>query len=957
MKELRDGFLPVAAMADSRETRKQMEQLGMSMTEILLQGKDTGNYLYFAAALDKLRKFAASDRVLPGTTLSKNLQPLVNKMEELDTLAAGERAGLPKGAENPFVFSQLREELGEFASYIGICIDMQSDSFRLGTEEVELLRALDGMYRHFELPEQRDWQALRIAVPAMGGPVSMDDNVVDGLPSHWQQKALIAQSEAAGREALAKSGTGSARLLLDSRRAALADEKLRQAGEKIPDSPASRAYLLFYSLSYELVKYQKKYEDDMEKGSMETMRSMLGEMMILDDMMAGPDSHPQGEEPRPEEVEKCLREHTWPALVRHFGSFTPTSKISGEDSRLFRIMYELQNTLALPEQVDGADMRKVYNYTPDPGEPEAVWPGALKQAHSVWARQLRTRTLEIDEKARQEEERRLAEEAKRRREEADRRQMKEMYRTVLATEKIRERERLEERRRKEAAEEAERMAEEEEAARIAAEARRAEEEAKELERQLREEKENTIQIPVSPRDQLAQDPQVKELMQEAEAARKKSPPREEEPAPEPPVGRDKTWGKFASELREYLKETVYVTDALSPRKKDPGPMDIPHIGQIVQFLVAEGRYGGEPLKSRTIDERELVRESNQLMRDPGFLRLLKERDFRDLVAERRVKYAWERIAEASAEEYAKKGETSPYAYTVAEKQRLEQRLLEERKRPVKTVVDSVYLGLTDERYNADIRKSGFLFFKPADTGLYQTAVGQLKKLRDTAPGEEYSLADLRETKLALRAYLDDRKDVRSHEYGRRRWEKLMCAYKALEEPDRFAQYCAEVNAHRGLTDPLDPNYVHPSAFGPERADLNNPQVPMNEAYRQLRQEYSRAKAAGENDALLKYFSRVAAMRTQAALKLSPDGKQDPGQPIRGDWGVLLDMQKLGQQAKELAEDHSFRSVFQGGDREALLSEAMRILAPKTADWLGKASEPSPEPAETKKEKSRGISKE
>ena len=963
LNALKRGLLPVEAMAGSQETRKQMEQQGMSMTEMLIQGEDSGNYLYFAAALDKLRKFAGSDRVIPGTYFHGGIQPLVKKMEELDTLTAGERAGLPQGAENPFIFSQLREEMGSFASLVGNCIDMKSKDFRLGTEEVGLLRALDGMYRHFGLPEQKDWQTLRSAVPAMREPVPMDDGMLDDLTSHWQRKALTAQSEARKRDALAKSGTGSALLLMNSRKAALADEKMRAEGAEIPDSPQSRAYLLFYSLSYELVKYQKKYEDDMEKGSLEAMRSMLGEMMILDDMMAGPDSHPQGEEPRAEEVEKCLREHTWPTLVRHFGSFTPTSKISEEDSRLFRIMYELQNTLALPEKVDGADMRKVYNFTQDPDKPEEVWPDALKQAHTVWARRLRTRTLEIDKNARREEERRLAEEARQRQAAADQKQMKEMYKRVLATEKYREQVKEAEFRRKQeaerAAEEAERMAEEEEAARIAAEARRVEEEAKERERLLQEKKESEIVIPVSPQDQAAQDPEVRKLMQEAEEARKKSPPPEKEMAPqEPPVGRDKTWGQFALELREYLKENVYFTDALSPRKKDPGPMDIPHIGQIVQFLVAEGRYGNEPLKSQTIDERELVQESNQLMRDPGFIRLLKDWDFRDLVAGRRLKEAWERITAASVEECAKKGQMSPYSYTVEEKQVLEQRLLEEKKRPVKTVVDSVYLGLTDERYNADIRKRGFLFFKPSDTGLYQTAVAQLKKLFDTNPGEDYRRADLRETKLALRAYLDDRKGVRSHEYGRHRWEKLMCAYKALEEPDQFAQYCAELNAHRGLTDPLDPNYVHPSAFGPERVDLKNPQVPMNVAYRRLRQDYAKANAAEEKDALLNYYSRVAAMRTQAALKLKPDQEQNPDQPIRGDWGVLLDMQMLEQQAKDLANDHSFRSVFAGGDREALLSEAMRILAPTTDDWTVKVNErKEPEAKVEKQEKNRGLSKE
>ena len=959
---LRIGRMPVEAMARAKEDRKKMGEGGI--TELLLQNKESRDYLFFVSALDKLRKYAGSDRLIPGTRLHSHMQPMIKKMEELDTLVAGERAGLPKGAKNPFIFSQLRDSLADFADFVATSIELKSSEFRVGPEETELLRSLDGMYRHFGLPEHKNWETLRKAVKSMGDPVHMDDGMIDRLQLNWTRKNLIAQAGAGSREALANTENGRAQLLLNSRKAALEDEKQRQAGKRIPDSPESRPYLLFYTLSYELAMYYLKYKKEMDPESTKAMRTMLDEMVTLDDIMAGPDSDPQAEEPNPEIVETCLKEKTWPTLVRYFGSFNPTSMVLREDARIFRIMYELQNTLALPEQVDGADMRKVYNYTVEPDSREPIWPDALKQAHSVWAKKLHTRTLEIDEKARLAEERRLAEEAEQRRKEADRRQMKAMYKLVRETERDREQKRREDFRKKQEDEksqaEAERLAAE-------AEARKADEEEKERQRLLQEEKDAKIEIPMSEWDRIEQDPEVKALMEESrkkhEEELKNNPPQQEVKSALPvPRCDGKTWGEFAKELRAYLQENVSYYDGLAPHSNDPGPRDIDHIGQITQFLVAEGRYG-KAHENEIVDERELVQESNRLIRDPGFLRLLKDPEFRDLVARKNGKAAWERIVEASGEEYAKKGQATPYRFTVTELRQEVQRQLEIKQRPIKTVVDSVYLGLTDEKYNADVRKTGFLFFKPSDTELYQTAVSSLERIYRTTG--EYRNADLGDARQALRAYLDKRKDVRSHEYGRRRWEKLMCAYKALEDPKEFEDYCAELNACRGFTDPVkdatDPDYVHPSAFGPERVDLNNPHVPMNEAYRQMRQDYAKANAAGDKDALLRYYARVAAMRTQAFLKGEAGQKvqEDPetGQrTVKGDWGLLIDMEQVDAQAKELYEDYSFRKALKesdGANREALFKEAYRILKPRE-DWMAENLQPE-QREKSEAEKAKGIS--
>jgi hypothetical protein len=259
-----------------------------------------------------------------------------------------------------------------------------------------------------------------------------------------------------------------------------------------------------------------------------------------------------------------------------------------------------------------------------------------------------------------------------------------------------------------------------------------------------------------------------------------------------------------------------------------------------------------------------------------------------------------------------------------EKLRIEE---EKQHAPLKETISNIYTRLTDERYNAGLRKTGFLFFKPSDTGLYQTAVDKLKTL---ANDEVPTLGHQTEAKKAIRAYLDDRMTVRRHAYGRQRWEQMMCAYKALEDPEKFEEFCAQVNTRRGLTDPQkdaqNPDYVYASSFGPERVDLKNPHVPMNEMYRQLRQEYAKANAAGEKDALLKYFSQIAAMRMQSR-------RND------GDFGTLVDKNKMQVEAQLLYNDSGFRKILAGGDRKALFLEAENLLTPKkNANWTEKTAE-------------------
>ena len=129
----------------------------------------------------------------------------------------------------------------------------------------------------------------------------------------------------------------------------------------------------------------------------------------------------------------------------------------------------------------------------------------------------------------------------------------------------------------------------------------------------------------------------------------------------------------------------------------------------------------------------------------------------------------------------------------------------------------------------------------------------------------------------------------------------------------------------------------------------------------MRQDYAKANAAGDKDALLRYYARVAAMRTQAFLKGEAGQKvqEDPetGQrTVKGDWGLLIDMEQVDAQAKELYEDYSFRKALKesdGANREALFKEAYRILKPRE-DWMAENLQPE-QREKSEAEKAKGIS--
>ena len=133
---LRSGMKVTESLGQQREI---LSQSGQDMMQMLVGTED---YLFFAAAMGAMRRYAGGDKLIPGSYLDNAVRPLIDKMEELDGLVAGERAGVPENVKNPFIFSELRENLGNFAHFVGVCIEEKNGLFSLGQQEIELLRAL-----------------------------------------------------------------------------------------------------------------------------------------------------------------------------------------------------------------------------------------------------------------------------------------------------------------------------------------------------------------------------------------------------------------------------------------------------------------------------------------------------------------------------------------------------------------------------------------------------------------------------------------------------------------------------------------------------------------------------------------------------------------------------------------------------------------------------------------------
>jgi hypothetical protein len=131
---------------------------------------------------------------------------------------------------------------------------------------------------------------------------------------------------------------------------------------------------------------------------------------------------------------------------------------------------------------------------------------------------------------------------------------------------------------------------------------------------------------------------------------------------------------------------------------------------------------------------------------------------------------------------------------------------------------------------------------------------------------------------------------------------------------------------------MDPDYVSPESFGPGRMDLKDPQIPLREARAQVLNEYKQPLPADAvtDDRNLWYFARIAAMRNLA--------------PVKNDWGALVDMKKVNDQAIQLVQNTRFldlvnSDVFKKGttaERQSLFETAAKALAPQD-DWQEKVA--------------------
>jgi len=935
VSELRTGLQVIDSVLPMREV---LAQTGSSVLQTVISNKACEDYLFFATALDTLRNYASGPKLIPGTDLYNFAKPLVDKMEELDGLIAQERAGVPRNVENPFVMSELIDALDSFAFGINGAIQTRADGFKLESDEIDLLKSLDGMVRHLELPVKNEWQVLKNGVKKMGDPVAMDESIFDSLQTRWSFKMMNHEAEEAikaqRQNALSSVENGLAVHLANSRSAAKADAEIKKADPTAQPSAASMLYRNFFSTCTSLKKYREKYLDQMKETDREALENCINNFLRVEDELAGTDTRLEETSPNLFEAQDIITLDLWPSVVNYFGSRKPNSMVVGDDAELIRRLRGLQEALCLPETVGDCDMRQVYNYVPDLDETPAPDANVMDEAARFWAdaKQKRfdeteagkKRLAEEQERIRQEQERiRLANELKRQEaerqaalkkkadEEAAALRQKELKDAQL----LKEKEDLEEKLRQEKLQE------------------------EELRKQQEAERQEFLKN-LPGYDKALEEKEFEDLKKAMDAERiekgivhePEPEPVKEDPLPVPsPEG--KTWGEYAKALQAFLKQQGDLIPRTGSNIEKPRIEAYPHITQTVHALVAINRYGSEELSSEPVNMMELINYGKQLMNDPVFKKVIDDPEHNKWLQSRDFKVFWNHLAEASREQYRiisqqqKQQLSSPYDIGVKEMRSWVKNSELDRERPFRRNIENIVERLDNVRYNADIRKTGFLFFKPSDSGLFQTAVDKLRAIAQADPDKTVSDSAKNDAYTAVKAYLDDRKAVRVHEYGKHRWEKMMCAYAALETPERFAAYCRELNEFRKINDPMDPDYVSPEAFGAGRMDLEDPQIPLREARAQVLKEYKQPlpQEAGTDDRDLWYFARIAAMRNMA--------------PAKNDWGALVDMKKVDEQAKQLVHETRFvdlvkSEAFRKGsaaERQTLFETAEKALAPKE-DW-------------------------
>ena len=933
VSELRTGLQMVDAVLPMREV---LSQTGSSVVQTVISNKAAEEYLFFAKALDSLRSYAAGPKLIPGTDLYNFAKPLIDAMEELDGLIAQERAGVPENVDNPYIISDdLRGGLASFAYGLSNAINRKKDDFTLENEDIELLKALDGMVRHLDQSDQVEWRTLKRAIPAMGDPVAMDDGIFDSIQSRWTFKADIHKAEEEikkqRKEALSNVENGLAMQLANSRAAAKADVEIKKADPSAELSAAGMLYRNFFSTYNSLRKYREKYLDQMGEQDSEALKNCISWFLKVEDELAGPDTHLEDVSPNLVEAQELIELDLWPSVVNYFGRFKPDSRVTGDDAVLFRRLYELQEALGLPEKIGECDMRQVYNHVKDLEKRAAPDESVMDDAAQYWsfAKQKRFDETEAGRKKLEEEQERIRKDNELKQKEAER--LAELKKKADEDAAALKKKQLEdEKRRKE-------IKEKEDADERLRQEKLQEEESLKQQEEARQE----FLKDLPGYKDAQEDKEFEALKKEMDAERVEKgivhesvpEPVKEDPLPIPSPD-DKTWGEYAKELEAYLKQQRDLIPRSGSNIQKPRIEAYPHITQIVHALVAINRYGSEELKNETVNTRELTTAGKQLLVDEVFKKVLEDPQHNKWLQSKDYKIFWNHLVDASRKQYETISQqqrqriSSPYDISVVEMRNWLKKSEMDKEKPFRRNIGNIVERLDNVRYNADIQKTGFLFFKPSDTGLFQTAVEKLKAIAQADAGQTVSNSAKNEAYLAVKAYLDDRKGVRSHEYGKRRWEKMMCAYAALETPEKFAAYCKELNEYRKIDNPMDPDYVSPEAFGPGRMDLANPQIPLREARAQVLKEYKEPVPAdaGTADKDLWYFARVAVMRNTAT-------KQN-------DWGALVDMKQVDEQARQLVKETKFVDLvqsekFKNGDtaeRQALYETAALALAPKNKDW-------------------------
>ncbi len=140
-----------------------------------------------------------------------------------------------------------------------------------------------------------------------------------------------------------------------------------------------------------------------------------------------------------------------------------------------------------------------------------------------------------------------------------------------------------------------------------------------------------------------------------------------------------------------------------------------------------------------------------------------------------------------------------------------------------------------------------------NTTAYDRAKAALGRLRTKGYGDK-AAADVYQSVMDIREYLEGKERVRTRGFGKARWNTFMSALSEVMPRDEFEAYCAEVNRARGVErDPDSSDFVGPELFYKKY-------TPIGEIHRETVSRIQEGKATERDFARMVAILRVGERR-------------------------------------------------------------------------------------------------